>query len=66
MCKLIKPPMFHNIEGFEPINSIKDYILIVPAKVRKLFGIEKGLNKKSLLASRLTCEFYITALPKLT
>lgn len=47
MCKLIKPPMFHNIEGFEPINSIKDYILIVPAKVRKLFGIEKGLNKKA-------------------
>lgn len=39
MCKFVKPPMFHNIEGFEPINSIKDLFLIAPAKVRKIFEI---------------------------
>lgn len=57
--------MFHNIEGFEPINSIKDYINST-CKGTKIIRIIENIQIKSLLASRLTCEFFITALPKLT
>lgn len=46
MCKLIKPPMFHNIEGFEPINSIKDYNFNSTCKGTKIIRNRERFKQK--------------------